>query len=253
MIACQFELKNYSINLCWSDELQLKSTFKLQTGGSRTWKNAPDTNEHLISRMKNSIDKNYQRVFEHNNIDIFSINKLVDIGCGISLLDLSLHQINPAIEFHLVDKSEISVTTESKYFSFENNHGFYNDWRVVEDCIKTTSLDATKFFMHDPDDIWPNDVDVILSMYSYCWHYPKEVYWKKVLSSLKLGGYLILDILNLKDQSVVEEISDVFGSKPISQMKYLYDYSKTETHPYINEFSIIDGSYGGLHCFQRLK
>jgi len=68
--------------------------------------------------------------------------------------------------------------------------------------------------MLSPEDQWPEEVDCVTSYISFCWHYPKEVYWNKIMRSLKIGGKLVLDIRTLPDRDVIAEISKDMGSTP---------------------------------------
>ena len=68
-----------------------------------------------------------------------------------------------------------------------------------------------------PENAWPAQIDVITSYFSYCFHYPKEKYWTNILSSLKIGGKLILDVRMLADRDVVEEITEDMKCQPTIQ------------------------------------
>jgi hypothetical protein len=192
------------------------------------------------------IQNNWNRIAR--NVDITKLKKIVDVGSGVSTPDLLASKFNPDAEFYLVDKAEFTRHTNGLYY--QDVHGHYNSWSVVEDCINSSGLDRNKFNFLDPNDVWPTDVDLVLSTFSWCWHYPKETYWNKVMSSLKIGGHLLVDVLNLPDRDVVKEISYEFSSVPtvISRMKM---------DPHLNTFkghlTVKDGYYGGLYLWTRYK
>lgn len=138
---------------------------------------------------------------------------IMDIGCGVAVIDLLLAQYLPNSKFYLLDKEGFNFYPGVYY---DPNYPEYNSWEPVHDAIHATNLDSSRFNILSPSDSWPEQVDVITSYLSYCWHYPKDTYWKNVLSTLKIGGKLILDVRNLPDKDIVGEISEDMKSKPIA-------------------------------------
>lgn len=252
MLKLNFTFNNTPAQLSWTDTNLLKYFFKFQTG-PRRWHNKPDDDEIIFPHIEGYVNYSVNRVLESCDIDFSKISKIIDVGCGISLVDLVFHQFNNSIDFYLVDQSKVSEKDKWEFYSVSNDHGFYNNWNVLEDCIKSSNFNRKKFNLLDSNDEWPSEVDIILSLNSWCFHYGKEVYWKNLLSSLKIGGYLILDVLNLPNRSLVDEITNEIGPVKYSKLRYLADYSTSQPHPWMKELTIIDGSYGGLYCWQRLK
>jgi SAM-dependent methyltransferase len=138
---------------------------------------------------------------------------ILDIGSGVAVIDLLLASYLPKSKFYLLDKEGFNFRPGVYY---DPNYPEYNSWEPVHDAINATGIDPSRFTMMGPADKWPDQVDVITSYLSYCWHYPKETYWDKVLDTLKIGGKLILDIRTLADRNVVEEISNDMNSEPVA-------------------------------------
>jgi SAM-dependent methyltransferase len=136
---------------------------------------------------------------------------ILDIGCGVAVIDLLLAQYLPKSKFYLLDREGFSFRPGIYY---DRDYPEYNSWEPVYDAINATGLNPERFTMLSPKDSWPDQVDVITSYLSYCWHYPKEVYWNRVMSSLKIGGKLILDVRSLSDRNVIDEISEDMKSEP---------------------------------------
>jgi len=179
-----------------------------------------------------------------------TIKRVIDIGSGIGLFDITLHALNTDIECFLVDKSKVDNLSGYNYYSIDSSkYPFYNSWEVVTDCLTSSNIDKSKFHFISPDDLWPLDVDLIISMHSWCWNYPKELYWDKMLNSLKIGGVLILDVFNIKNRDIIGEISETLGSLPLHDFKYY----PPDNHPYINEFTLINKSNGGCYYWIRQK
>ena len=158
------------------------------------------------------------------NLDRTQVKKIISVGSGISTLELLLSQYFINAHIWLVDKSEI---TNPEYFLpdgkfkcpdgiYENHQvGFYNDWDITNDAIATSNLDKNRIHFLNPLDPWPNDVDLIYSGRAWCWDFSKDAYWDKAMTSLKIGGSLIVDILRVSDRRVALEISEELGSMPI--------------------------------------
>ena len=191
-----------------------------------------------------------------------NVKKIVSVGCGISNCELILSQIFPESELFLVDKHYLKpyegyVTQQSKrsmlskedYFS---NNQFYHSWDVVSDAITATNLNKEKYNFLSPEDSWPNDIDVAMSLYSWCWNYPFEMYSERLLNGLKIDGTLILEIQNLPnnmDQPNI--ISEALGSEPIIHQIYKQTpyYGYSNVHRNVNE----NNEWGGLYIWKRKR
>jgi SAM-dependent methyltransferase len=205
------------------------------------------------------------------DLDKTKVKKIISVGSGIGTTELLLLQYFNNAEIFLIDKEEISrpelipdgELTAEVYRDRSNPRGFYNSWDVTKDAIQSSNLDQTKIHFLNPDDIWPDNVDLIISNFSWCWAYLKEVYWERALRSLNMGGALLLDIYRLPDQDVEKEISDELGSQPL-KIKYF----NTKTHifkgirdkngtaeDYFVKFFNPDqnGNYGGTYSWIRRK
>jgi SAM-dependent methyltransferase len=140
---------------------------------------------------------------------------IVDIGCGAAVTDLLLYSYVPDSKIYLVDKEgEWPINLPPASVSYSVHHPFYNSWDIVKDAITSSNFDNNRFNMLSPLDQFPADADLIMSSYSYCYHYPKETYWSKIVKSLKPNGKLFLDVRVLDDKDIIEEISEDLKCKP---------------------------------------
>ena len=147
----------------------------------------------------------------------------------------------------MVDKSENTRVGNGKYY--QEFHGHYNSWSVVEDCVTSSGLDLNKFNFLDPTDAWPVDVDLVISTYSWCWHYPKEAYWDRVQASLKIGGTLAIDVFNLPDRDTAAEITEEFGCNPV----FVKNNGALHLSPFKDQVVLKDGAPGGFYVWTRKK
>jgi hypothetical protein len=136
---------------------------------------------------------------------------ILDIGSGVAVIDLLLASYLPRSKFYLLDQEGFEFYPGIYY---DVNYPKYNSWSPVVDAIQTTNLDPSRFTMIKPEDSLPEQVDCITSYFSYCWHYPKDTYWDLVMSSLKIGGKLVLDVRTLADRDVLGEITEDMKSQP---------------------------------------
>ena len=226
----------------WQNYGRLLLVARLQTGPQH-WREI-NTLELSLQKLQNLAHWNWNRTSKHINVD--NLKRVIDVGCGIATFDLTLHHLNKDIEFFLVDKTTVEYPKQPTYYSQE--YYSYNLWEVFNDSLNSPEVDKSKFNILSPNDEWPDDVDLVISMFSWCWHYPKDYYWTKLVKSLKIGGTLILEVLNVKDRNIIEEISDELGSKPNYDLKY-----PPADHPYIDHFNLIDGSHGGYYSWIRAR
>lgn len=138
-------------------------------------------------------------------------SRIMDIGCGVAVIDLLLYSYIPNSKFYLLDKEGFEFRPGIFY---DEKYPVYNSWSPVVDAIKTSGFDPERFTIQGPDIPFPEDLDCITSYLSWCWHYPKEIYWDRAFNSLKKGGKLILDVRVLADRDVMGEIAEAMKCEP---------------------------------------
>jgi SAM-dependent methyltransferase len=139
---------------------------------------------------------------------------ILDIGSGIGILDILAYQyLDNRGTFYLLDKGSHTFTGSD----YSHTHGFYHNWDVTRDIIKTTNCNEDSFIFLNPNSKWPDKIDLITSSVSWCWHYPFNTYWNKVKTHLAIGGKLALEISNSAeaDSNIIETISKEFNSVPV--------------------------------------
>jgi hypothetical protein len=145
--------------------------------------------------------------------------KILNIGSGASTLDLALSQYYSSAKFYLVDRSEYTLVDDSPLFT-DNSQSlqtvFQNSWLPLENGIMSTRIDRSRFILLDPADAWPQDIDLIVSRWSWGWHYNYPPYIER-LDSLKIGGIMWLTVLNLQPglDDFLESISGKMNSRPV--------------------------------------
>ncbi len=139
---------------------------------------------------------------------------ILDIGSGIAVADLLLAVYLPQSKFYLLDREGFEFRRGIYY---DSNYPQYHSWEPVCDAISASGFDSSRFSFMSPEDQWPTEVDCVTSYISYCWHYPKDIYWAQIMSSLKIGGKLVLDVRTVPNRDIVNEISEDMKSTPSVQ------------------------------------
>lgn len=199
------------LTIKWSDPSDLAKYLAIQDGGYIQVKH---TLQNFYECFPGWEQYNWDSRFDQGIYNLPDNAVIIDIGAGMSVTDLLISQYLPNSKFYLVDKEEVVV---GKNIWYDSDYPFYNSWSPLLDGIRTTDIDPSRFTLLSPESNFPKQVDCITSYLSYCWHYPKEVYWDRVMESLKIGGKLVLDVRHLIDRDVVDEISQDLHSTPTVQ------------------------------------
>lgn len=145
-------------------------------------------------------------------------SKILDIGSGMSVIDLLLCNYIPNSKFFLLDNDELNqdfAKLGPREVCYSEHYPYYNSWDPVKDAITTSKFDSSRFLFLNSIDQIQEEMDVVTSYLSWCFHYPKDVYWDKVFDLLKTDGKLILDVRPLHDKDVIGEISESMKSEPV--------------------------------------
>lgn len=209
------------LNVSWHNKDKL-AWYATQQGGCY-FADLKDTNWNSPGRFIPIHDANFHNWHQEQwrlreEMSVFDIPdgaKIIDIGCGAAVIDLLLYSYIPNSIFYLIDKEgEWPNYVHPLDVIYTDDHPCYHSWDTVLDAITTSKFDSNRFNFLSPDNNFPEDVDLIMSSFSYCFHYSKDQYWEKILSSLKKGGNLCLDVRLLPDRNLIEEISEDLKSKP---------------------------------------
>lgn len=202
------------LNVSWSNVLELARWHNMQAG---LYIKGPKNTLQLF--FENFAKWNQDFWYGRQKLGTFNLPdgaKIVDVGCGVAVVDMLLYSYIPNSKFWLIDAND-STWGPPVYYSSE--YPVYNSWGPIEDAIATSGFDRSRFTIQQPGTQFPEDVDCIMSYFSWCFHYPKETYWDQAYNSLKKGGKLVLDVRSLNDRDTLEEITEQMKCKPV-----LYPY-----------------------------
>jgi SAM-dependent methyltransferase len=116
---------------------------------------------------------------------------ILDIGCGVGGIDVLLSKKfgNPLL--YLLDNSKQS---EKPIYGYDKGASFYNDFSAT-----VGMMDSNGIYQYQLIDIckgFPKikDVDLVISLLSWGYHYPVETYLEDVKKCLNKNGMIIMDI-----------------------------------------------------------
>jgi SAM-dependent methyltransferase len=112
-------------------------------------------------------------------------NRCLDIGSGLGLVNIFLRDIYK--EIWLYDKTVDADQIDKTFYGFHKDYCFYNNLNIAKDLNPDFNVTETLDFPN-------NHFDMIQSHMSWCWHYPKEIYYDTILKMLKPNGLLIVDV-----------------------------------------------------------
>lgn len=144
--------------------------------------------------------------------DFLPINPthVLDIGCGVGGIDIFIdkHYNSPKnLIFHLLDKTK---KEDNIYYDYHEKGAFYNSLSLARALLLENSISLHRVHIYEVgDDAAINvkeKVDFVISLLSWGFHYPVDVYIKQVFNLLKKDGMLILDIRkNTKGEDKIRE------------------------------------------------
>lgn len=237
-----FVFENKITELTIEDEKNFVWWLNRQTGFLKT-------DLSLNNFLQNKFDNFMRAVSNYNSPKI-----VLNIGCGIAVCDLAFCKLYPDVKYYLLD-NDVDDTNfnDYKYFAREQNkHGFYNSWEVVNNIIKNSNI-TNDITVMCPNENFPDNIDIVMSYYSWCWHYPKKIYWERTINSLRDGGQLVLSVLYRPDYNVVQEISDYMKSNPIIytlHSKSIHKNSNT-LRVFLEDIHEVDGYIGGVYSWTK--
>ena len=154
-----------------------------------------ESSEELI---KSALGKMVKRDFEM--IEKFlpsSADNILDIGCGLGLINIALGDKYKDCNFHMLDKTK--ELENEKISGFNEKYTFYNSLEATKDMLSKNGIEESNLFLYEVEEeniniLITKKFDIILSFLSCGWHYSVLEYKDLILSSLNDDGLVILDI-----------------------------------------------------------
>ena len=123
-------------------------------------------------------------------------SRFLDIGCGTAGIDLMIASCMPDTHVTLLDKNEVIQGRDIGYGSAESFVG-YCDFRAAKKMFADNAmLDRLTCCDINWQPFPSGKFDVIMSFYSWCFHYPADTYAEQVYNALDNHGVVIVDVRN---------------------------------------------------------
>lgn len=144
----------------------------------------------------------------------YHIFSVLDIGCGLAVMDIMLAKFAHVHTFHLLDgigKGPKQQYTASAVEPWGSVHWGYDLMRanVPEDVSITKHVVADRQDTERANRNLEVPVDMVMSLRSWGHHYPTSTYAELASRSLKSGGLLLLDIRAREDKQEMQCESEV--------------------------------------------
>ncbi|HEY0606233.1 MAG TPA: class I SAM-dependent methyltransferase, partial [Herpetosiphonaceae bacterium] len=124
-------------------------------------------------------------------------NAVLDIGCGVAGIDafIARHYPGRDLRFFLLDKSEVE---QNVFYLFKSQGAFYNSLAVARTLLTDNGIPPECVQLVEANDRneinIDSQVDLVLSLISWGFHYPVATYLDRVRELLSDDGVLILDV-----------------------------------------------------------
>lgn len=120
------------------------------------------------------------------------IVKVLDIGCGLAGIDVLIAKRYGA-KILLLDKNGLE---DKSKIGFQNAQDFaaYNSFVYTKQLMEQNGIRDVGYYDVNVGEPIGERFDLILSLYSWCFHYPFDVYATKVRNALLPGGRVVVDV-----------------------------------------------------------
>ena len=155
------------------------------------------------------IEKEYKIVRKHLPCDCDSI---LDIGCGVGGIDVCIyrHYEPRGIDLYMLDKTHIERNVS---YGFKEKASLYNSLLVAKELLTSNGVPERRINLIEATD--SNDiaidkqVDLVISLLSWGFHYPIGLYLDSVQGILRKNGKIIVDVR--KNTDGMDLLEKAFG------------------------------------------
>ena len=161
-------------------------------------------NQKLDESVQNLFEKEYETI--KNFLPSNALN-ILDIGCGLAILDIFLAQNYEKPNFFLIDKNKVDLKIK---YGFSKNYESYNNLNETKKILLANNiLDEQIFLKNAEEKIDINKkMDLVLSIKSMAFHYPLENYLDLLKRVCTKNTEFIFDISTERYQ--LDSLSEYF-------------------------------------------
>ena len=186
----------------------------------------------LINYFQNTtLEQNSENLFL-KEIETFknylpkSAKNIMDIGCGLGIIDIYLNRFFNNPNFFLLDKNRIDKKIK---YGFSDNYESYNDLTETKNILLNNKFknSCIKLFNVENKIIINKKIDLVISLKSMGYNYPLEIYLNLFKKCCSKNTIFIFDV-NEKyyNKNVIEKyfknFKVIYEEKSIQSLKRLY-------------------------------
>jgi len=127
-------------------------------------------------------------------------SSILDVGCGLALINIFLSNMYDQPDVYLLDKTELDA---NKISGFNEKYKFYNSMNAAKEILLQNNVSSDRIHLYEAgehSELYENKYDVICSLLSCGWHYSVNTYIDLFKETLSDDGVLVLDIRHDTDQ-----------------------------------------------------
>jgi SAM-dependent methyltransferase len=158
------------------------------------WKLESRTRRRAVTtQYDEAVARDYEQLRPHLPAEVDTV---LDIGCGMAGIDARLHRHYAARppQFVLLDKSTV---TPGLYYAYEEKAAAYSSLDAARATLNANGVARDRITCLEADDenriAVDGPVDLVISLFSWGFHYPVSTYIPEVLRILAPDGIVILD------------------------------------------------------------
>ena len=161
-------------------------------------------NQKLDESVQNLFEKEYETI--KNFLPSNALN-ILDIGCGLAILDIFLAQNYEKPNFFLIDKNKVDLKIK---YGFSKNYESYNNLNETKKILLANNILDEQIFLNNAEEKIDinKKMDLVLSIKSMAFHYPLENYLDLLKRVCTKNTEFIFDISTERYQ--LDSLSEYF-------------------------------------------
>ena len=161
-------------------------------------------NQKLDESVQNLFEKEYETI---KNFLPSNASNILDIGCGLAILDIFLAQNYEKPNFFLIDKNKVDLKIK---YGFSKNYESYNNLNETKKILLANNILDEQIFLNNAEEKIDinKKMDLVLSIKSMAFHYPLENYLDLLRRVCTKNTEFIFDISTERYQ--LDSLSEYF-------------------------------------------
>tara|TARA_B100000941_G_C28494584_1_gene550056 strand:+ start:662 stop:1357 length:696 start_codon:yes stop_codon:yes gene_type:complete len=161
-------------------------------------------NQKLDESVQNLFEKEYETI---KNFLPSNASNILDIGCGLAILDIFLAQRYKKSNFFLIDKNKVDLKIK---YGFSKNYESYNNLNETKKILLANNILGEQIFLKNAEEKIDinKKMDLVLSIKSMAFHYPLENYLDLLKRVCTKNTEFIFDISTERYQ--LDSLSEYF-------------------------------------------